>query len=374
MHTLTARTLVTDIGEVAYPAIVIDDEGLIADISSDPGLRTEAILTATFVDVHLHGAAGYDVMDADPAGFHAIGRFLARRGTSHYLPTTVTASIEATEKALDRIADRIEQPTPGDEASPIGIHLEGPFLSHARRGVHAADLLQPPSVELFERLMQAARGHVRLLTLAPELPGALELIRHAIAKGVRVSLGHTDATYAEAQAALAAGAVSATHTCNGMRPLDHREPGVLGAIFDTPSLYAEMICDGVHVAPALVRMWSKLKRDHAILVTDAMAATGMPDGPSTLAGLPVVVRDGKATLRDAPATLAGSVLTLDRAVQNLVAFTGCALAEAVRAASSQPAAMLGLTYPLMAGQPANFNQWSPAGILEATYLHGRRLS
>ncbi len=197
------------------------------------------------------------------------------------------------------------------------------------------------------------------------------MIHHAVASGVKVSLGHTDATYAEAQAAIAAGATSATHTFNAMRPLDHREPGILAAVLDSPHSFAELICDGIHVAPAAVRLWLRLKGDHAILVTDAMSATGLPDGPATLAGLPVTVANGRATLTDSPETLAGSVLTLDRAVANLQAFTACSLAEAVRAASSQPAAMLGLAWPPIPGQPANFNQFSAAGKLEATYLNGR---
>ncbi len=376
MPTLTARTLITAIGTVAYPAITISPEGLIQDISTDPTIRSEAILTPTFLDIHLHGAAGQYVMHATPAGFAQLQRFLARQGTGHYLPTTVTAPIDQTLRTLEALANAIERPTPQDEATPIGIHLEGPFLSHAKRGVHPTALLQPPSVELFDRLQSAARGHIRLLTLAPELHGALDLIRHATTLGVRVSLGHTDATAAEAQAAITAGATSATHTFNAMRPLDHREAGILGTILDDRTLFAELICDGVHVAPALVRLWLRLKADHAILVTDSIAATGQPDGPYTLAGLPVTVANGKATLTASPETLAGSVLTLDRAVANLQAFTGCPLEQAVRCASSQPATLLGLgntIASLRPGQPANLNQYTPTGRLETTYLHGHRL-
>ncbi len=372
MQTLTARTLITPIGEIFHPAIQIDHQGNITDISTKPNTST-AILTPTFLDIHLHGAAGHDVMTATSAGFSTIGRFLATRGTSHYLPTTVTASIPDTLAALHRIAHRIATPTPQNEAKPIAIHLEGPFLSHAKRGVHAPDLLQQPSIALFDQFQQAAQGHIKLLTLAPEVPGALDLIHHAVASGVRVSLGHSNATAAETLAAIAAGATSATHTFNAMRPIDHREPGIAATALDTPSLYAELICDGIHVAPALVRLWLRLKQDHAILITDAIAATGLPDGPTTLAGQPVTVANGRASLTAAPETLAGSVLTLDRAVANLIAFTHCPLATAVRAASSQPAALLGLSYPPIPGQPANFNQFSPTGTLEATYLAGHRV-
>ena len=376
MPTLTARTLITAIGTVEYAVIEVDGAGLITDISSDPTLRTESILAPTFLDVHIHGAAGHDVMDCSPSGLGEVQRFLARRGTGHYLPTTVTASIDATLHALEALAGAIERPTPGDEATPIGIHLEGPFLSHAKRGVHLTELLQQPSIALFERFQQAAHGHIRLMTVAPELPGALEMIAYASAQGVRGSLGHTNATAAEAAAGISAGATSATHTFNAMRSMDHREPGVLGVVLNDQSLYAELICDGIHVAPAMVRMWLRLKGERAILMTDGISATGMPDGPFVLAGVPITVADGKASVTAAPGTLAGSVLTMDRAVANLQAFTGCALETAVRAASSQPATMLGIgdsIASLRVGQLANFNQFSASGRLEATYLRGQQL-
>ncbi len=373
MSTLNARTLFTDIGSVAYPAVTFNPAGLITDISTDPSLHSQSVLTQTFLDIHIHGAAGFDVMSATPAGFSAIGRFLASRGTGHYLPTTVTASVDSTLAALARIASAIEQPTNEAEATPIGIHLEGPFLSHLRRGVHATDLLQPASIALFDHFQQAARGHIKLLTCAPELPGACEMIAYAVAQGVRVSMGHTNATAAEAEAGIAAGACSATHTFNGMRPLDHREPGILGTVLDTQKLYAEIVCDGVHVTPTLVRLWQRLKGAHALLITDSMSATGMPDGTYELAGLPVTVAGGKATLTSNPDTIAGSVLTLDRAVENFQAFTGCTFEQAIRAATSQPATMLGLQFPVRPGEPANFNQFSPSGELEATYLYGRRV-
>ena len=374
MPTLTARTLITAIGTVAYPVITIDKNGLIEDISTDVSIRSEAILTPTFLDVHIHGAMGHDVMDADIRGLHRMQRFLAQRGTGQYLPTTVTAEIDQTLAALERLADAIEQPTPADEAKPLGIHLEGPFLSHAKRGVHPADLIQPPSIELFERFQQAARGHIRLLTIAPECEGAAALIAYASAAGVRVALGHTNASAVEARSGLAAGASSATHTFNAMRALDHREPGVLGVVLDEPDLYAELICDGIHVAPELVRLWLRLKGERAMLVTDGISATGMGDGRYALGPLAVDVHGARCSLAGAPETLAGSVLTLDRAVSNLMSFTGCSLEDAVRCASSQPAAMLGLeatVASLRAGQAASFNQYSPAGVLEATYLYGK---
>jgi N-acetylglucosamine-6-phosphate deacetylase len=377
MHTLNARTLITAIGTVSYPVITVGADGLIEDISTDASIRSDAILTPTFFDVHIHGAMGHDVMDANPEGLHAMQRFLLRHGTGQYLPTTVTASVESTLAALDRIADSIEQPARDDEAMPLGIHLEGPFLSHAKRGVHTSELLQKPSVDLFERFQQAARGHIRLLTLAPELDGADELIRHASASGMRVSMGHTNALAKDARAAIAAGATSTTHTYNAMRPLDHREPGVLGVVLDEAALYAELICDGVHVAPELVRLWLRVKGEQALLITDGISATGMGDGHYALGPLAVDVHGDRCTLAGAPATLAGSVLTLDRAVANLMRFTGCTLETAVRCASSQPARMLGLDASIASlrqGQPASFNQYDALGNLTATYLRGKAIS
>jgi N-acetylglucosamine-6-phosphate deacetylase len=381
--TITARRLLTDIGSVDYPVLILGDDGAVADISSEPQAlaHEQDTLTATFFDIHTHGAMGHDVMSSSPADLGAIQQFLAIHGVAHYLPTTVTASIEATLHALDALANEIEAEPRPFAAQPLGIHLEGPFLSHAKRGVHPPHQLQPPSVELFSRFQQAARGHIRLLTLAPELPGALELVAYATEQGVRVSLGHSNALAAETRAAIEAGACSATHTFNAMRALDHREPGILGVTLDDEHLFAELICDGIHVAPELVRLWLKAKGlDRAILVTDAMSAAGMPDGDYKLGDLTVNVANGRAQLAEDLAngtqTLAGSVLTMDRAVANLQRFTAIDLADAARLASYTPAAMLGLSelMRLAPGSPANLNRFDAHGRLIATYIRGELVS
>lgn len=371
-RTITARRLITDIGSIEYPVIEVADDGTIAGISSDVSIRNEETLTAAFLDVHTHGAAGHDVMEGTPAAMSAVGRFVATRGVAKYLPTTVTASVDVTLKSLEALAGAIERAGNGEPgcARPIGVHLEGPFISHAKRGVHPVAEIQPPSIELFDRMWEASRETILLMTIAPEIPGALDLIRHAVGKGVRISIGHTDAKTAEARAGIAAGAVSATHTYNAMRPLDHREPGVLGVVLDDENLFAELICDGIHVAPECVRLWRKAKgATRGILVTDAMSAAGMPDGEYTLAGLRVVVSNGVC---QADGVLAGSVLTVDRAVANLQEFTGASLAEAVGMASTNPAAMLGqpeLTR-MEAGQRADLNRFAADGRLIGTYLGG----
>ncbi len=395
-QTITARHLITDIGSVEFAVLTVTPDGNIGEIYSDPKalLHETTTLTAAFLDIHTHGAMGHDVMRASPADLAELQRFLATRGVANYLPTTVTASVDATLRALEAMANAIDGPMRENEARPIGIHLEGPFLSHIKRGMHPAHELQPPSIELFDRFHSAARGHVRLITIAPE-PGAalpepsalspepssaLDLIRHATALGVRCSIGHTNANAADTLAAIDAGAASATHTYNAMRPLDHREPGVLGTVLTDDRLFAELICDGIHVDPALVRLWLKAKGpDRAILVTDAMEATGMTDGDYTLGESAVTVLNGRALLRDdlvlGKHTLAGSVLTMDTAVANLQRFTSAPLADATRLASHNPAVMLGMPEltRLAPGSPANLNRFDAEGRLVATYLLGRKV-
>jgi N-acetylglucosamine-6-phosphate deacetylase len=372
--TFTARDLYTSQGTIGHPVILVDDDGMIASIHSDPANRSEDVLTSTFLDIHTHGAANHDVMHASPAELGVIGRFLATKGVGNYLPTTVTAPIDRTLRSLEALANAVESRTPTNQAKPVGIHLEGPFISHAKKGVHPPADILPPDIALFDRFYQAARGHIRVITIAPEIPGALALIEHAVSLGVKVSIGHTNATSEEAQAAIEAGARSATHTFNAMRPLDHRAPGVIATVLDDDRLFAELICDGVHVAPEMVRLWLKAKGpDKAILVTDSMSAAGMPEGTYTLGTFQVEVADGRAM---ANGSLAGSVLTMDRAVANLQRFTGSTLGTAVRLASHNPAKLLGLEDNIanpVVGQPASFNVFNAPGDLQATILNGVRI-
>jgi N-acetylglucosamine-6-phosphate deacetylase len=375
---ITARRLITESGSVEFPVITVGSDGVISGIGSDPKAlaNEEDTLTAAFLDVHTHGAMGHDVMTATPSELTELQQFLAEHGVAYYLATTVTASVDDTLKALNALADAIESAPHDKEARPIGVHLEGPFLSHLKRGVHPAERLQPPSIELFDRFREAARGHIKLMTIAPELPGATELIRHASTQGVKLSLGHSNATSAEALAGIDAGAASATHTFNAMRALDHREPGIAGIVLTDDRTFAELICDGVHVAPSMVDLWLKAKgSERAILITDAMSATGMPDGRYTLAGLPVSVANGRAVLSDNPETLAGSVLTMDSAVANLLRFTNTDLAVATRLASHNPAKMLGLPEltRVAVGRPADLNRFNALARLVETTLHGHKV-
>jgi N-acetylglucosamine-6-phosphate deacetylase len=379
MPTITAARLWDGKTLHENPLLTLDD-GRVLSIGSASAPGTHhfpgATLAPAFFDVHIHGSAGHDVMEATPQALAAIGRFLASRGTGSFLSTTVTAPLDMTLRALDGLARLIDHPETFDPhnqcARPVGIHLEGPFLSHAKCGVQPREYLLEPDIAVFDKLYQAAGGHARLITLAPELPGAAELAAHATARGVRVSVGHSDAKAAETRAAVAAGAVSATHTFNAMRPLDHREPGILGVVLTTHSLFSELICDGIHTAPEIVDLWFRAKGpDRAILVTDAMAAAGMPDGEYQLGNFAVQVANGKATARG---VLAGSVLTLDRALANFIAFTGAPLDEALRLLTVNPATMTGFANQagsIKVGQSANLVAVDAQGKLLASFIEGR---
>lgn len=377
---LTAERLWDGVRLLDLPVVGIED-GRIASISTCangelPGetrIRDfpGATLLPAYFDVHFHGAKGHDVMEATPEAFDAIGGFLASRGTASFLATTVTAPLDATLRSLSGLAKLVARPAVAGQARPIGIHLEGPFLSHAKRGVQPAEHLLAPDIATFDRLFEAAEGRVRLMTLAPELPGAAELAAHAISRGVRISMGHSDATSAETRAVIAAGAISATHTFNAMRPLDHREPGILGTVLTEDALYAEMICDGIHTAPEMAKLWWRAKGpERAILVTDAMSAAGMPDGEYQLGGFAVQVANGRALARG---VIAGSVLTLDRALTNFMAFTGATLEQALRLLTVNPALMTGLgdqAGSLAVGMPANLVAVDEAGKLVGSVVNG----
>lgn len=335
-----------------------------------------ATLAPAFFDVHIHGAAGHDVMEATPEALRAIGSFLATKGTGAYLATTVTAPLDATLRAVSGLAELIADPSLiGDAkqpiARPVGIHLEGPFLSHEKCGVQPVEHMLAPDTAIFDRIYEASEGTVRLMTIAPELPGATELIRHATKRGVRISLGHSNAKAVETHAAIAAGAISATHTFNAMRPLDHREPGILGTVLSS-EIYAELICDGIHVAPEAVQLWYRAKGSHrGILVTDAMSAAGMPDGEYQLGGFAVQVTSGKAM---AGGRLAGSVLTLDRALTNFMEFSAASLEETLPMLTANPAAMVGLegkAGSVAEGQPANLVVLDETGRLLGAIVNGK---
>ena len=392
MIVLCANRLYTPQEEIENPLLFIED-GVISEVSSRvrreiPGNATvinlnllddlsHAILAPGLVDIHMHGGAGLDVMRAAAAELPRLNHFLTKHGVTGYFPTTVAAPLDQTCEALERLADAIEASQDltasdggGVQARPLGIHLEGPFLSHKRRGVHPPEFLVEPTLDIFERLWQAARGHVRVMTIAPELPGALEVIAEAARRNICVSLGHSDATLDAARAGVRAGARHATHTFNAMRPLDHRDPGILGEVLVDCQLSADIIADGIHLAPEVVQLFLQAKGlERSVLITDATAAAGMPDGTYQLGPITVEVKDGKCTM---DGKLAGSVLTMDRAVRNVTEFAGWSLLEAVRAATLNAARAVGLERQgqLVQGAEANIVVLSPSGEVLKTIVRG----
>jgi N-acetylglucosamine-6-phosphate deacetylase len=302
----------------------------------------DSAIAPGFIDIHVHGAGGRDLMDPQRGAIETVSRVLARHGTTSYYPTTVTAPRTDTLQSLEFLARYIEEAgkSPSALAQPLGIHMEGPYISVKRRGVHPVESIAEPTLEAYRRVARAAGGKLRIMTIAPELASAPEVIAEMIATGVQPSIGHTDATYDQAERAVELGARQATHTFNAMRPFAHRDPGVIGAVLTDPRIKAELIADGVHVDPTAIRVLYQSKGDRGIvLVSDGTSGTGMPDGIYPVAGLPIEVKDGVCRYQGA---LAGSVLTLDRAIRNMRSFLGLRPEQAIRMATSNTAELLGI--------------------------------
>lgn len=383
MIALTAAALLTPQERIEQPLLLLEGE-VIAEVTSRAARELPrgcrcldfpgALLAPAYLDIHIHGGVGHDAMEPSPDGLSRFESFLARHGVAAYLPTTVTAPEDHILRALEWLADSIEKPTSsadGLRARPLGIHLEGPFLSHVRRGVHPPEYLLEPTLSRFERYWQAARGHIRMMTIAPEIKGALEVIAEASRRGVCCSIGHSDSDLDTARAAIAAGARHATHTFNAMRPLDHRQPGLLGAVLTDPRLTADIIADGIHLDPTIVQLFLNTKGPAtSVLITDAVSATGMPDGRYRLGSLEVEVKGNECT---SDRRLAGSVLRLDQAIRNVMRFAGRSLQETIQLASANPAAVIGETRRgvLARGAQADIVALSPQGEVRQTIVAGR---
>ena len=304
-----------------------------ADVLAADGL----VAMPGFIDLHVHGAVGADVLDADPDGLVRMARFFATHGVTAWLPSTMTATAQDTERALKAVR-AVAGPVDGG-ATILGAHLEGPYLNRARAGAQDPALIRTADRSEVAELLDA--GLVRLLAVAPEIEQNRWLVTEAAARGLTVSAGHTDATYDQALQAVADGVRHITHTFNAMRPLSHREPGLLGAALVVPELRCELIADNVHVHPAVMRLLVQAKGpDGVVLVSDATRATGLPEGAYTVGGQPGFHTNGAVRLADG--TLAGSVLTLDRALHNLQAATGRPLAELWPATSRNSAQAIGV--------------------------------
>ncbi len=297
-----------------------------------------------FIDIHIHGAGGHDVMEASESALKAVARKVAEFGTTSLLATTVSAGADDTCRAAAGISQYITRQHRAKEphAEVLGIHFEGPFLSKERPGVHPLRWIQLPSAELLERFVKAAAGNGRLLTIAPELLGAAPCMDAARKAGLVVSLGHTNADYEQTRFAIARGVRSATHIYNAMRPFTHRDPGVIGAVLTSREISAELIADGVHVEEGAMKLLLQAKgHERVILVSDGLSATGMPDGKYMLGDIELTVTNG--VCRNAAGVLAGSTLTLDRALRNIVNL-GVSLPDAVRMLTLNPASLLGIEF------------------------------
>ncbi len=292
-----------------------------------------------FIDVHVHGSDGRDVMEGTREAVEVISRFLASHGTTAYLATTVTASPFATLQAVESLGRLIPEETGG--ARIMGLHLEGPFISEMKRGVHPAEYIRNPSIPTLDEFVKWSNNQIKVITMAPEVPGGLEFIRHARSMGILVSMGHSNATFNEAKESIEAGITNATHVFNAMREFNHRDPGILGAVLSDDRIWAELIADGVHVDPMVVEILLRCKGPQKILlVTDAISACGQPDGEYQVGPLRVTVTQG--VCRNLEGRLAGSTLTQDRALQNMMRWTKASLAETSFMTSRNPAQSIGI--------------------------------
>jgi N-acetylglucosamine-6-phosphate deacetylase len=346
-----AGTVLTPLEEIRDCTVVIEDDRIAAVGREIHVSRETRRLDAPdktcvpgFIDLHLHGAGGHDLMEGTPEALATVGRTMAAHGTTSYFPTTLTASVPKTLAALASLGEHVRhmcKPPTELVAHPLGIHMEGPFLNVVRKGVHPAQHIVAPAVELFDRFQEAAGGALRILTVAPEVPGAEPVIRCALERGVQVGMGHTDATFEQAGRAVELGVRHVIHMFNAMRPFSHRDPGIISAALLDGRLSAELIADGVHVHEPAIRLLVRAKGpERVLLITDGLAAVGMPEGTYQLGEFEIIVKGPMATNRDG--VLAGSVLTLDRAVRNMVKFTGLPLKDVVRMATLNQALLLGL--------------------------------
>ena len=291
-----------------------------------------------FVDVHIHGCAGADTCDATREALEAMAAFLLAHGVTSFCPTTMTTSRETIQAALLAAKDMMDHPMEGG-ARVVGVNMEGPFIAKERKGAQKEEDILPPDFPLFQRFYEESGGIVRLVDVAPEQPGGLDFVEKA-SQLCTVSIAHTTADYDQAKAAFDKGVTHATHLFNAMSGLHHRKPGVVGAVFDDSRVRGELICDGFHIHPAVLRAAFRLLGDRALIVSDSMRANGMPEGEAfDLGGQMVTVHQGKALLPDG--TIAGSVTNLHQEIKNLVSF-GVPFEQAVKAATLLPARAIGL--------------------------------
>jgi len=327
---------------------VIESYGSLEELPADRKQTDEMIefpesyqLIPGLIDIHIHGANNADVMDGTFKALEIMAQTLPKEGTTSFLATTMTQGEQEIEAALKNAADYIKNQTDSSAAEVLGIHLEGPFIAAARAGAQPLQAIKKPNAALFKKWQSIAGNQIKLVTLAPEEEGGLELAAYLKETGVIASMGHTDALYEEVLKGIEAGVSHVTHLYNGMRGLHHRDPGVAGASLLHKELFAEMIVDGIHIHPQIVQLTFQQKgKEGIILITDSMRAKWMADGISSLGGQKVIVQDGKALLENG--ALAGSTLKMEEGIRNMMQFTGCSLEDAIYMGSYNPAKQLGI--------------------------------
>ena len=369
--------------EELHDAAILIRDGVIEFVGSRSGVSlpagatevqaTDLIAAPGFVDVHIHGAGGHDVMEATDDALNAVAKMIASHGTTSFLATTVTANPDAICKSSEGIAKYVgtQHLAADSRAEVLGIHFEGPFISPVRPGVHPLEWIHLPSADMLAKFIEAAGGHAQLITIAPELLGAMPCIEAARNAGLVVGMGHTDANYEQARAAIAHGVHHAIHVYNAMRPFSHRDSGVIGAVLTSPEVTAELIADGIHVEDIAIRMLLQAKgAAGVILISDGTAATGMPDGKYMLGEMEMTVSGG--VCRNPEGKLAGSALTLDRSLRNIVKL-GIPLGDALRMLTLNPAKLLGIEFKkgaLRAGADADILLLDSALNVAQVYTRG----
>ncbi len=371
---LRARRVLTEHGWLDDHQLLIDNGKIVAiePIPVGTMARDVELLCPAYIDIHVHGGDGVDVMDDDPGVLDRLAMHKAREGVGSWLPTTVTAPLANIEQALQRIAQRYYQGGPG--ASVLGSYLEGPYFTPQNKGAHPPELFRELNIAELNRLIEISQNTLRVVALAPEKPAALETIKHLKSRDVRVMLGHSAASYEQTIQALDAGADGMVHCFNGMTGLHHRNPGMVGAGLTDKRAWLELIADGHHVHPAVMNICCSCAKPRTLLITDAMSAAGMPDGDYSICGHPVTMRNG--IVRTESGGLAGSTLTLDAAVRNMVNHVGVSAEDAIHMASLHPAKMLGLDKQLgslAVGKRANLIALNSQLLLQNIWINGQNL-
>jgi N-acetylglucosamine-6-phosphate deacetylase len=338
MRTSIRNGIIITPQEVLREQALIINDNTIERIGADSTSPDTTVIDAKgcyvvpgFIDVHVHGADGYDTMDATPKAIQTMGAFYAKHGVTSYYPTTMTMPAPNIQAALENV-EHCPQPTNG--AQHLGVHVEGPYLNLKYKGAQPPEYFRPPVPAEYGQWLET--GVCKLITVAPEIEGSLEMIQELTAQGVEFAIGHSAASYEEAVKGFDVGVRQVTHVFNGMVGLHHREPGALAAILTDDRVNAQLIADGIHVHPGMIRMLIRAKgADHVMLITDAIEATGLSDGDYDLGGQKVTVKEGIA--RIANGALAGSTLTMDKAIRNMVSFTDLPLQKIIAMASTVPA-------------------------------------